>query len=226
MLDLYGVSDKAIRDHLVQIARESGQRAWWVGFSAAAPSWAEVYIGFESEAAEIRSVEAVIMPGLLQTEAYATELFRTGNPVAAPEDIESLVALRMTRRDRLLAEPPQLQFVIGEAALRCRVGSRTVMHEQMRYLAENAGSRHVEIRILPFASTAYAAFGPFSFVIMDFAQPDDPGLVYTEQWGAGVILDEESTVQRYRQIYQHVVAGSLSVAASGKMIRDCANSWR
>jgi hypothetical protein len=42
------------------------------------PNRYEVYTGLEAGAASIRNFEPVIVPGLLQTEDYAREIFRNG----------------------------------------------------------------------------------------------------------------------------------------------------
>ncbi|HEY6423292.1 MAG TPA: Scr1 family TA system antitoxin-like transcriptional regulator [Pseudonocardiaceae bacterium] len=57
---------------LLKLAREAKQRGWWHSFSEVLPEWFESYLGFEAEACRISTFEPQVIPGLLQTEQYAT----------------------------------------------------------------------------------------------------------------------------------------------------------
>ena len=70
LLDLYGV-DGTYREQLLQLARDAVRRGWWEAFSDALPEQYASYIGLEIEAEEIWQWETQVIPGLLQTEAYA-----------------------------------------------------------------------------------------------------------------------------------------------------------
>src|SRR5262245_34702127 len=69
MLDVYGVSDDAVRKALVQLAREARRRGWWTRYGDVLGSG--TYVGLETEAATIQTYEQQLVPGLLQTEGYA-----------------------------------------------------------------------------------------------------------------------------------------------------------
>jgi transcriptional regulator with XRE-family HTH domain len=79
LLDIYEVSD-AERDQLLQIARERRQQRWWQEY-ADLPNIP--LAGLEEEASTIWQFSTQLVPGLLQTEAYARavlEAIRLGAP--------------------------------------------------------------------------------------------------------------------------------------------------
>ena len=65
---VYEVEDHRIVDSLMQMAKESRQQGWWHAFGDIPYS---VYIGLETDAASLRVYEPQVVPGLLQTQAYA-----------------------------------------------------------------------------------------------------------------------------------------------------------
>jgi transcriptional regulator with XRE-family HTH domain len=75
LLELYGVTGPE-RDGLIQLTREARQPGWWHSFRDVLPNPYEVYIGLEAGAASIRNFDPIVVPGLLQTEAYARDVFR------------------------------------------------------------------------------------------------------------------------------------------------------
>jgi hypothetical protein len=83
----------------------------------------------------------------------------------------------------------------------------------------------VELRVIRFRSPAYAAFAQ-PFVILDFAEEDDVGLVYTEHWRGGLHIDDPAAVGSYRLLFTYLVAGAESLANSVKMVRERADSRR
>ncbi|GGL20507.1 hypothetical protein Sme01_55330 [Sphaerisporangium melleum] len=79
-----------------RIVARPGGPIWFEG-------WAEE---IEPTALVLRSWDPLLIPGLLQTEAYARQLFSRG-PRAVPEDVERQVEARMRRREILdKKEPP------------------------------------------------------------------------------------------------------------------------
>lgn len=83
--------------------------------------WVRAFLEMEERATVLRNWEPVVVPGLLQTEAYARAIIRACRPGDNDAEIEQLVAARMARQeiwDRETPPPPMLFVVLGEAALR------------------------------------------------------------------------------------------------------------
>jgi hypothetical protein len=101
-----------------------------------ATAWFKPWLEVEQEAACLWWFENAVLPGLLQTEGYAREVFRSGGLYDADE-VERRVAARLDRQ-RILdrADPPQLVAVIDESVLRRPVaGDPEVMRAQLAHLA-------------------------------------------------------------------------------------------
>src|SRR5207249_1543677 len=97
LLELYGV-DEADREALVLVAREARKRGWWQAYDDVLPSWFEVYVGLEAEAAQIQTFQPQLIPGLLQTEDYARAVIRVEHPDAPDDEVNRRVELRMKRQ--------------------------------------------------------------------------------------------------------------------------------
>src|SRR5947207_546434 len=71
LLAVYDVDDAAQQEELRALARASRQRTWWSAYQRfLSPSYQE-FIGAESDAIRIRHYHPTMVPGLLQTPAYA-----------------------------------------------------------------------------------------------------------------------------------------------------------
>jgi len=218
LLDAYGVSDGRERELLLSLARESRERGWWQQYGDAVPDWFQVYVGLEAEASAISAYQAEIVPGLLQTRRYAAALHRAELMNATEEEIERHVAVRMERQARL-AEPdaPKLWVVLNEAVLRRAIGERAVMHEQLLKLAEVAGAPNITLQVLPFSAGAHASMDS-AFSILSFNPPTDGEIVYFEHPTCSLYLEKPGEVARYRLVYEHLRAASLSLDESRRLL--------
>src|ERR1700733_3359854 len=159
MLALYGVDPQQL-DGLVQLARESRQKGWWHAYSDTMQPRFATYIGLEDAAAEIRTYEVNLIPGLLQTEDYARTVISAGNLTGSQEDVERRVALRMGRQPTLTGnEPPQLWAGLDEAVLRRTVGGQGLMRMQLDHLVELAATPNVAVQVIPFVAGAHPGMG-------------------------------------------------------------------
>ncbi len=219
LLSLYGVTDPAEREELLEVVRQASAPGWWQQYSDVLPRWFESYIGLEKAASIIRSYEVQFVQGLLQTEDYARAVILIGNAHASAEEIDRRVSLRMGRQE-LLTQPgaPELWAVLDEAVLRRSPGGPKVMRAQLEHLLEVTELPNVTLQIVPFDAGPHAAAGgPFS--ILRFPEPDLPDLVYLEQLNSAVYLDHPEEVSNYLTIMDHLVVQAKTDIASRNMIR-------
>ncbi|MFF1730743.1 Scr1 family TA system antitoxin-like transcriptional regulator [Streptomyces sp. NPDC058247] len=161
------------------------------------PRWAEEFLDHEREALAISSYQNQVLPGQLQTEAYARAVFRSRVPALDADEIEQFVAARIERQEIVHRRvPPTMSFVFWEAVLHDRLGGRRVYAEQLRRLREWADLPGLTLQILPFGRTSHAALdGPF--VLLE--TPEHQHLAYAEtQRGSQLISnpDEVSILAR------------------------------
>lgn len=222
LLGYYGITDKETVDTLVTLARQGKQRAWWSRYAEAIHDSYGTYVGLESAAAELRTYESSIVPGLLQTEAYARALFTAAaqapEPAASAETIESKVQIRMQRQavlDRL-----RIWAILDEAALRRVIGSQKIMEEQYGRLLEVAKLPTVKLQILPLGDITNPT-PPTNFTIIEFAEQPDPDVVYVELLTGGIFV-EGSDVRRYNVVFNNLRAAALSPGRSLELIEEVA----
>jgi transcriptional regulator with XRE-family HTH domain len=221
LLEVYGVSG-AEADSLVQLAREARRKGWWHTYGRVLPTWFEAYIGLESEAVRLRDFQSLVMPGLLQTEDYARAVLRAAPQAGSSTEIDRQVALRMKRQQILSQDvPPDIWVVLSESVLRVHVGGPAIMRAQLRQLADVAERPNVTLQVLSFATVAHVH--PVSpFTMLEFADSADPAVVYLEHLTGSLFLENEDEVRRYRVIFDHLRAESLSTGQSADLIAQVA----
>jgi transcriptional regulator with XRE-family HTH domain len=218
LLDVYGLTEGNEREMLLALARESRERGWWQQYGEAVPEWFATYVGLEAEATTISAYQAEVVPGLLQTQRYAAALHRAALMNASEEEIERHVTVRMERQARLKqADAPQLWVVLNEAVIRRIVGERSIMHEQIVKLVEVSAAPKITIQVLPFSAGAHASMDS-AFSIVAFDPPSDGEIVYFEHPTCSLYLEKPEEVARYRLVYEHLRAASLSLDDSRRLL--------
>ncbi|MCF3184278.1 helix-turn-helix transcriptional regulator [Streptomyces polychromogenes] len=177
----------------------------------------------EAEALAIREYAPQLIPGLLQTEAYAREMFRAGHPTALESDIDELVANRL-ERSAVLADPtsPLLWCVLDETVLRRAGDSKAVLAEVLRHIAALIRRRRIIVQVLPFSAGMHASMGG-SLKLMSFE--DAPPLAYLQGSGTGQLLDDPATVANYTLIYDLLTANALPPHKSLALIESVAEDY-
>ncbi|MFF5207474.1 helix-turn-helix domain-containing protein [Streptosporangium sp. NPDC000396] len=224
LTDVYGVTGEA-RASLIQMAREARQRGWWHRHRQALKPGFDSYIGLEAEASVVRSYEPLVVPGLMQTEAYARAVIEATAMTQAPSEVDEKVSVRISRQQLLYGpgDPIQLVAVLDEAVLRRQVGGPEVMREQLERLVDLSRLPNVEIRVIPFSSGAHAAMDG-KFCLLSFPEPGDPDLVYLEQAASGLVPEDPEEVRRYTLMFGSLSALALGTEASAAFIAQMAKS--
>lgn len=224
LLDTYQVPVPQQREYL-EMAERAAERGWWQAYSSTLTDATQTQIALEEDATTITNFEPVVVPGLLQTAAYARAVISTVGLRPTLREIETKVAARMARQAILTKpDPPRLLAILDEAVLRREVGDRGVMTRQLRQLVETATSQpNVTILVIPFTAGAHAATeGPFA--IMEFGI--EPGAVLLEGKTADWFLEEDDEIAAYqdtaRMLEQSALGADDSVALIEKVLREMA----
>ncbi len=217
LLTLYGVTDEAEREEIRALASRANSPGWWHDYSDMLAGWFEEYLGLEEAAVSIRTYEAQLVPGLLQTEDYARAVILL--EYSNPKEINRRTSLRIARQAILSRpEPTSLWAVLDEAALKRPMGGVRVMRAQLQHLIDVAQQPNVTIQILPFAAGGHAAAGG-SFSVLNFAEDDLPDMVYLEQLASAQYLDRPDVVATYLQVLERLRVEASSPADSLKTLR-------
>ncbi|MFV2195943.1 helix-turn-helix domain-containing protein [Nocardiopsis sp. LOL_012] len=222
LLDLYGVASPQ-REALIQLAKDAKKRGWWT-------SYQDVFTGslvaLEDETDLIRRYSSELVPGLLQTEAYARAVIQALRPRYDEQSVERRVAARMARQQILKRDKPlHLDFVLNEAVLTRRVGSPELMAEQLQALHEAAENPDVSLRLLPFEAGAHSAMEG-AFTVFSFPEGQYPDVVYIEGMMGDLYLESVDSVTRYRTAFTSLCDSALSPSATMDSIASEVREFR
>ncbi len=199
LLTYYGITAREETDDLVELARVSRKRTIRDTYRDVFSKEFAEFIQQETYASAVRQFETKLVPGQLQTEAYAEAVIRTYLASNASErEVNRRVQARLERSSYLLGRPdggPDMSFIIDEAVIRRRVGveskNKTLMIEQLRRLQELSTRSNITIQVVPFSLGIYAALrGPFE--LLEFEDPADSTLLYLENPQGDELVHEDN----------------------------------
>ncbi|HUN35574.1 MAG TPA: helix-turn-helix transcriptional regulator [Trebonia sp.] len=207
LLRIYEVED-AVRQEIEELATRSRARPWWRDYGEI---FDDDFPGYENDATHIRVYMPLVLPGLLQNQAYMEALLKTGP--RSPAFRRKAVQARL-RRQEILDRPepaaPRLSAVITEASLLYRWGMHDDRREQIEHLAEMSRRRTIELRIQRFDDGPPT--GIYSMVnIFDFPD-DEPPLVFVENDYAVEEVSKEESVRGYIQSFERAADSALEPA--------------
>jgi hypothetical protein len=164
----------------------------------------------------------LILPGLLQTEAYIESLLRTGP--RPPQWRRKAVESRLRRQeilDRTDGTAPQLTAVITEASLLYRWGTHIDRQEQIAHLIDTAGHPNVELRVQRFEDGPPTA--GFSMVNLFGFDNQDPSLVFVETDYNIEEVSKRDAVNGYVQSFNRACNGALDPGDTADYLEHLAN---
>ncbi|MFI2202871.1 helix-turn-helix domain-containing protein [Streptomyces sp. NPDC020192] len=177
------------------------------------PPRAQEFMEREREAIGLWWYETMLVPGLLQSEAYARALIESRYPPLDEETVEKRIAARIERQAILTDRKPPvaLSFVVHEAALR----GPFVDVDQLRRLQQVSGLRNVDVQVLPFErATSDAHLGPMVLL-------EDRGherFAFTEGPFASELSADPEVVSRVTGRLSMIRAQALSPAETARFI--------
>jgi len=218
LLDLYGVSEERTRDGLLRLSDDVWRKGWWDDYASTVGRRYVDLVWLESRTERLRTYEAMLVPGLLQTRKYAETLIRNAATADTPEEqIERMIELRITRQQILRGdEPVDFAAVVDESVLRRVIGGPEVMRGQLTQLLEVAERPNVEVRVLPLRRGAHAGLeGAFWLYEMPDPYPD---LACVDNLAGALYVEEDAAVDRFRQAYHQLSAAALDGKESAALI--------
>ncbi|MFF7652346.1 Scr1 family TA system antitoxin-like transcriptional regulator [Streptomyces sp. NPDC007983] len=203
LLDAFGVLRAAAKC----LVRKPGLAAWF-------RQWAAL----EELAISLCSYECRLVPGLLQTEAYARAVFDSGVPPLADGQIEAQLGARQDRQ-RLLRDRPNtaFSFIIEEALIRRRTGGADVTRELIDHLLEHAALRNIELQIMPLVREEHAGLnGPIRLL----ETPDNEWLGYSEGQRGGLLISDRKDVSVLQMRYAKLRSQALTPEDSVSLLKQ------
>jgi transcriptional regulator with XRE-family HTH domain len=210
LLIFYGAPDDVRAELLAATAKDNGEGAWIQragDFKRRQGTMAQM----ESVTSHIRHFQPVLVPGLLQTHAYASDV-----AAAAGAKDPNLIADQRMQRQGILraANAPDYSVVLDARAVLCRFGDASVTHDQLDYLAETVPELPtVELRVIPLMRQ-WPVSPAVAFMMYEFIHKDSAPVVYIEAPAGDSYFSDPSDVERHLALFNQLRAVALPQEAS------------
>jgi transcriptional regulator with XRE-family HTH domain len=181
---------------------------------------------YEAEAVALHVFEHSLIPGLLQTEAYARAVLST-RPNTPEGEIESLVAGRLARQAVLWRDDPPapiLWALVDEGVLYRPVAPPDVMYNQLKHLAGVSGRPNITVQIVPYSAGGHTGLlGACTVADLD----GSPSIVNLEDIADGRVTDDAATVSQVTLRFNSLRSEALPKGASRELIvRVAEEKWK
>jgi transcriptional regulator with XRE-family HTH domain len=202
-LALFGITEPARVDELLDLSRQAREKEWWDKYRKDAQQVIIDLVAHEESAFELHQYQSMVIPGLLQTPAYARAVIGNFDDDAKTEP---LVALRRERQRAALSGGGRKRvFIIDEAVLLRTVVGAEDMLDQLAHLAEVNRMDDVSVHILPLTSGPHRAMGG-SFQVLGIGSARGVTyLAYTPLGSFEQLIKNESAVAEYRVIFDELL---------------------
>ncbi|WP_432102254.1 helix-turn-helix domain-containing protein [Streptomyces sp. bgisy091] len=181
-------------------------------------SWFRQWARLEQEALSLYTYECRLVPGLLQTEAYARRLFVNQLPPLGDEQIEAQLAARLDRQ-RLLRERPNTaySFILEEHLFLRRTGGAEVTAELIDHVMGLAVLRNIEVQLMPVVQENHAGLdGPVQLL----ETPDNRWFGYSEGQKSGQFISDTRVVSELHMRYARMRSQALTPEDSLSLLRS------
>ncbi|MFE9258629.1 helix-turn-helix domain-containing protein [Streptomyces sp. NPDC006879] len=181
------------------------------------PARSQEFMTAEAEAIAIQWYEPLLIPGLLQTEAYASALVSGDCPPLDDETIEERVRARLARQSVMDRRISTLySFVVHENALRSLVGGSAVMESQLLHLLDMGSRRNISVQVLRVGECSGVALrGPL--VLLE--TPEHQHWAWAEGQETSAMYSSPDKVSTLTQAHAMIRMHALNKADSAEFIR-------
>jgi transcriptional regulator with XRE-family HTH domain len=209
----YKITEDGRVAELIALSRGARERSWWSSYRDIPPRLVQL-IEYESASFIIRNFQPMVIPGLLQTEEYATAMIRNYSPKATEQEVKTGIEVRI-KRQQLLQQPemPLMFFIMDEGAVRRVVGGREAMRRQIERLLDESAKPNVTIEVIPFSAGAHPGMAG-SFMLFEFPDADDDDALYLEgPTDVRMNRDDPEEISSFREQFE--VLRELSLGPQG-----------
>ncbi|MFH9943557.1 helix-turn-helix transcriptional regulator [Streptomyces murinus] len=218
LLDAYGVHDVEVRQKLEELARQSKRRGWWLEHAAhLRPDYVD-HIALEDDATYIREWQPVMMPGLLQTPAYAEAVIADGPHYMEPERAAQLVKVRVARQAKIEEGGASYTAILWESVVAHPLVSLDIHREQLAAILEIGKRKNVTVQVLPLSAGVLAGY---SSAFSSFSFDEEPVVqaVAMDNLRGTSVLEGAEDLAAYANAYDLLRSAALTPDASAKLIR-------
>ncbi|MGW2409334.1 helix-turn-helix domain-containing protein [Streptomyces sp. NPDC001739] len=173
------------------------------------------YMTLEAEAVSLWHYAVSVLPGLLQTEAYARDLLSAGG--SRGQELTRQVQARIGRRELLDGDAaPRFRTILSEAVLRTPLENAEEWRAQLEHLVALGERPNVIVQVVPQELGLHALTNTDT---MFLRLPDGHTVAWVETGYSGQLVEETAAVERLQLSYDLVRDLALSPVESRKFIR-------
>ncbi|WP_371659708.1 Scr1 family TA system antitoxin-like transcriptional regulator [Streptomyces sp. NBC_00280] len=179
-------------------------------------AWFRRWAHLEAKAISLYTYECRMLPGLLQTEAYARQLFVDELPPLTDEQIEANWIAR-AKRQELLRERPNTAFgfILEEHLFRRCTGGIDITRDLIDHVLRIAQWRNVEIQVMPLVRKSHAGLhGPLQLL----ETPENKWFAYTEAPESGQLISDAKVISVLQQRYARMRGQALRLDDSVSLL--------
>ncbi|MFG1699875.1 helix-turn-helix domain-containing protein [Nonomuraea sp. NPDC049309] len=222
LLEVYEATDSQ-RERLLALAGKTQTPQSWRAYPAPTQEYLS-FLDVERVADWIRQWEVGVVPGVLQTEAYARHLiqsWRTIDNTLTLSEIEDRLAIRMGRQKRFLPpESAQIWIILDEAVLMRTVGGPDVMAEQLRHLLDLSLLPNMTLQVVPLDRPREVLEESFTLLNLDRSNPLEQSVVYIDRNVTDQFLLDEQRSRYFEKMFDYFLSCALDEEATRGLIRD------
>ncbi|MDG4762897.1 helix-turn-helix transcriptional regulator [Solwaraspora sp. WMMD406] len=185
------------------------------------PAHYRPFVEYEGRATLLRVFHPALVPGLLQTEAYARALLPAVD--VPPEELEQTLAARLDRQEVITRDsrPCHLATVVDESALHRLVGNPEVMRDQLKALASAGDRQHLQVHVIPADTPVYVGLlGP-----MVLATVEGRCVGFLERYLDGQLIESPNQIEALERKWEIIRGYALSAQQSRELIMRVAEKW-
>ncbi|WP_112466782.1 helix-turn-helix domain-containing protein [Streptomyces triticisoli] len=199
----------ALRKAAGHLARQPGLAAWF-------RQWARL----EAMAISLCTYECRVVPGLLQTEAYARAVSLSVPPLPDEEEMNARIAARLARQELLSTKrkpPTAFSFILEQAVLERHTGGEEVTQGLLDHLL-GVVERHwnVELQVMPLRRPVHAGLdGPMRLA----ETPENQWFGYSEGQKNGRLITDRKEISVLHQRYAKLRTQALTPDDSVSLLK-------
>ncbi|SBT44411.1 helix-turn-helix domain-containing protein [Micromonospora auratinigra] len=219
LLDVYEVPPDR-RTELIVIARDAATGRGWSKTLGEMGERQRAYAELEAGAARIVEYQPAVVPGLLQTPAYARLRLTAGALFSDGVDVEGDLRGRALRQEVLRRpDPPDYTVLLDERVCDAAGVPADVWREQLRQLTVLAEQPHVTVRLLARDAAPRGGVHPLTaFSYYAFPDPADPRTVLVETLTTDLRLVTDADIARYERLIDWLLAAARPAEQTREML--------